>query len=110
MATSSESGQSGRGSNCGARRPGVAWTPAEPSAPPDRGGRADSGVQGQSAPAAGERGRSAAEARMPLEDHFSGDKAFARFASAEDPALDARIATWSAWGELVAACRGDDLL
>jgi hypothetical protein len=47
---------------------------------------------------------------MPLENHYAGDDAFARFASAADPALDARIAGWDGWGGLVAACRGDTLL
>src|SRR5215212_2875321 len=50
------------------------------------------------------------EATMPLEDHYAGDEAFARFATAADPALDEQIARWDGWAGLVAACGGDPLL
>jgi hypothetical protein len=47
---------------------------------------------------------------MPLEDYYLGDEAFARFAAAEDPQLDAQIMRWAGWPELVTACRGNTLL
>ena len=47
---------------------------------------------------------------MPLEDHYSGDDAFRRFALVSDPGLDAQRAVWEGWPALVAACQGDTLL
>ena len=65
---------------------------------------------GSENPTSGPISGSAAEARVPLENHYAGDEAFARFASAADPALDTRASDWDGWGDLVVACRGDGLL
>jgi hypothetical protein len=48
--------------------------------------------------------------QKPLEYYYVGDEAFARFALAPDPILDAQIANSKRWDELVTVCNGDAVL
>jgi hypothetical protein len=47
---------------------------------------------------------------MSLEEFYSGDKAFAAYASTPDPDLDAQLAAWSGRAALAELCGGDELL
>ena len=47
---------------------------------------------------------------MPLENHYSGDKAFRAFASTPDAKLDAQLNGWCGKAELIELCGGDELL
>ena len=47
---------------------------------------------------------------MPLEDYYSGDKAFANLANTPDQELDERFAAWPEREELLKLCANDHSL